>query len=528
MPVLGAAAAAVTVVVLRGRVQAVGPVHNSAGRSSRQPSVTEAAESLRGDFFAPITALNAVNNIWDADPSVGLKSRKRSNSMESGTSDRVRALGSTQKIVLTGGPCAGKTTALARLSEFLRSRQFNVFVVPEAATMLWSGGASVDMLSSAANRIAFQSALMNIQIALEDQFSACARMESARTGRPSIVICDRGLLDGKAYMDGQEWDRMLSMNDIANDVLLRDARYHAVLHMVTAAKGAEPFYTLENNLTRTEDVATAAALDDRLQKCWSGHPRLRVFDNSTYFEGKMQRVVHSVSQLLGMPASKRRFRRFLLVPGSWNAIEAAMLAGDKVSIQTFEVEKVYVTPVVEEVDASEAAARKRHSHYPYAFVRKRQQGSAAVYGHTLVRMGANGHPIETKRIMSARGYTRAVATLADPSHEVVRQRRSIFMYQNQYCEVNEYLSPAASGGMCLLSVQATDEDGKDEDSAQAAGDSHISGDGAASPLPSTAKQGLQVEAAWLKLPSFLRVQQEVTGERAFSAHTLSQANKSEQ
>ena len=477
---------------------------------------------MREDFFAPITALHAVNNIWDADPSVGLKSRKRSNSMESGTSDRVRALGSTQKIVLTGGPCAGKTTALARLSEFLRSRQFNVFVVPEAATMLWSGGASVDMLGSAGNRIAFQSALMNIQIALEDQFSACARMESARTGRPSIVICDRGLLDGKAYMDAGEWARMLSINDIANDVPLRDARYHAVLHMVTAAKGAEAFYTLENNLTRTEDVATAASLDDRLQRCWSGHPRLRVFDNSTDFEGKMQRVVHSVSQLLGMPASKRRFRRFLLVPGSWNAIEAAMLAGDKVSIQTFEVEKVYVTPVVEEVDASLAAARKNHSHYPYAFVRKRQQGSAAVYGHTLVRMGANGHPIETKRIMSARGYVRAVATMADPEHEVVRQRRSIFMYQNQYCEVNEYLTPDAVSGMCLLSVQATQDDSKDEDGEDAAGDSHVSGD-MGSPKP--VKKGLQAEAAWLKLPSFLRVQQEVTGERAFSAHTLSNASK---
>jgi thymidylate kinase len=498
------------------------PTPNSASPPRRKPSIAESTSTLREEFFAPITALNAVNNIWDADTSLRLQSRKRSNSMESGASDRMRALGSTQKLVLTGGPCAGKTTALARLSEFLRSRQFNVFVVPEAATMLWSGGASVDMLATAANRIAFQSALMNIQIALEDQFSAAARMESARTGRPSIVICDRGLLDGKAYMDPHEWAHMLSINDIANDVPLRDARYHAVLHMVTAAKGAEAFYTLENNLTRTEDIATAASLDDKLQTCWSGHPRLRVFDNSTDFEGKMQRVVHSVSQLLGMPASKRRFRRFLLVPGSWDAIEAAFLAGEKVSIQTFEVEKVYVTPVVEEVDSSAAAAAKRHSLYPYAFVRKRQQGSAAVYGHTLIRMGAKGMPIETKRIMSARGYVRAVATSADPSHTVVRQRRSIFMFHNQYCEVNEYLSPDAAAGLCLLSVQATQDDSIDEDEDDVAGDIHVSGDILS---PPTKTSRVHKEAAWLKIPSFFRVQQEVTGERAFSAHTLSRASR---
>ncbi len=35
------------------------------------------------------------------------------------------------KLVLTGGPCGGKTTALARLSSYLRERGFEVFTVPE-------------------------------------------------------------------------------------------------------------------------------------------------------------------------------------------------------------------------------------------------------------------------------------------------------------------------------------------------------------------------------------------------------------
>ena len=37
-----------------------------------------------------------------------------------------------------------------------------------------------------------------------------------------------------------------------NTVTLRDKRYDAVLHMVTAANGAEEFYDLESNHARWE------------------------------------------------------------------------------------------------------------------------------------------------------------------------------------------------------------------------------------------------------------------------------------
>ena len=37
-----------------------------------------------------------------------------------------------------------------------------------------------------------------------------------------------------------------------NEVYLRDRRYDLVLHMVTAADGAEKFYNLSNNIARYE------------------------------------------------------------------------------------------------------------------------------------------------------------------------------------------------------------------------------------------------------------------------------------
>jgi tRNA uridine 5-carbamoylmethylation protein Kti12 len=44
---------------------------------------------------------------------------------------------------MTGGPCAGKTTALAELTLVLNQMGFRVLQVPEAATILRKGGISI-------------------------------------------------------------------------------------------------------------------------------------------------------------------------------------------------------------------------------------------------------------------------------------------------------------------------------------------------------------------------------------------------
>ena len=44
------------------------------------------------------------------------------------------------KIVLTGGPCAGKTTALTWINNYFSQRGYTVLFVPETATELISNG----------------------------------------------------------------------------------------------------------------------------------------------------------------------------------------------------------------------------------------------------------------------------------------------------------------------------------------------------------------------------------------------------
>jgi hypothetical protein len=72
-------------------------------------------------------------------------------------------------------------------------------------------------------------------------------------------------MDTAAYMTNENFDVLLDDYNW-NVVDLRDKRYDAVIHLVTAAIGAEKFYTTENNAARSEDLNQARDLDFKVRK----------------------------------------------------------------------------------------------------------------------------------------------------------------------------------------------------------------------------------------------------------------------
>ena len=136
------------------------------------------------------------------------------------------------KFVLTGGPCGGKTTALARLSSFLTERGFVVLTVPEAATLLFSNGVSPANFAITNFGFVLQKELMGLQISLEDGMSEIARA----INKPAVLLCDRGAMDGSAYMDKIEWAALLDSRNISSVCDIREGRYNAVFHLVTAGE----------------------------------------------------------------------------------------------------------------------------------------------------------------------------------------------------------------------------------------------------------------------------------------------------
>lgn len=208
------------------------------------------------------------------------------------------------KIVVTGGPCAGKSTALSWIQNAFSQRGYTVLFVPETATELISGGVAP---WTCGTNLDFQKGQMRLQLEKEAIFEQAAR---TMNNEKLLIVCDRGALDNKAYMDDEEYEAVLKGLGKTHEELLLS--YDAVFHLVTAANGAEQFYTLENNAARTESPEEAMALDDKLIAAWTGHPHLRVIDNSTDFENKMKRLISGIAHFLGEGATYETERMFLI------------------------------------------------------------------------------------------------------------------------------------------------------------------------------------------------------------------------
>ena len=135
------------------------------------------------------------------------------------------------KIVLTGGPCAGKTTAMNWIQNFFQKQGYKVLFVPETATELITGGLTP---WETKNYSDFEGILFDLQMEKEKLFEEGAKK---LPNEKILIVCDRGLLDNKAYMPKRDFDYLLKSKKLS-EVKLRDS-YDAVFHLVTAAKGAK-------------------------------------------------------------------------------------------------------------------------------------------------------------------------------------------------------------------------------------------------------------------------------------------------
>jgi predicted ATPase len=173
------------------------------------------------------------------------------------------------RIVVTGGPGGGKTTAVDLLRRELGER---IVIVPEAATMLFGGG--FPRRSEPSARRAAQRAIYHVQRNVEDVQTA------AFPGR--ILLCDRGTVDGAAYWPDGEDGFFEAVGTTRADEL---ARYDAVIFFESAAAGGR--HIEGGNPVRVESLAQAASLDKTLFQLWSKHPRFFFVPNNHSFFRKI-------------------------------------------------------------------------------------------------------------------------------------------------------------------------------------------------------------------------------------------------
>ena len=327
------------------------------------------------------------------------------------------------KIVITGGPCAGKSTAFSRIQEEFTSMGYNVLFVPETATELINGGIAPWTCKTSDE---FQKYLMRLQLEKEKIFVDAT---SSMSGEKFLIVCDRGMLDNKSYMTSFGFQSVLNELNL-NETELRD-NYDAVFHLVTAANGAEEFYTTANNTARTETPEEARKIDEKLISAWTGHPHFRVIDNSTTFDGKIKRLIKEIATFLGEPEPFEIERKYLIEYPDITWLESLE------NCQRIEIIQTYLKS-----DENEE-------------VRVRQRGVDGnfIYFKTVKRKITDLKRVEIEKRLSKDEYL-ALLLEADTEKRQIRKTRYCLMYENQYFEIDVY---PFWNDKAILEIELSDE-----------------------------------------------------------------------
>lgn len=198
------------------------------------------------------------------------------------------------RIVVTGGPCGGKTMFLeyakTRLSQLL---DVVPIVVPEVAREFIKAGIYPNDRRWR-KYAAFQEHVFAEQLRREQRYLDMAHDLVLPKDATVVLLHDRGLLDNGAYISLESLRDIMAVHGYTHDACLE--RYHAVLHLVTAAHGTSKHYVCDGE--RFEPPEVARELDDRILDVWGGHARHSVINNATNFTQKIARAYAALEKEL--------------------------------------------------------------------------------------------------------------------------------------------------------------------------------------------------------------------------------------
>lgn len=187
------------------------------------------------------------------------------------------------KIVLTGGPSAGKTSTVEVLH---KSDSQRTIIVQEAAAMLFSAG--FPRQKETPFLICQQRAIFYVQKELEE----IAHLQS--NGR--TIICDRGSLDGLAYWPGSAESFFEEINSNMEEQI---NRYDWVIHLDTTSAA-----NYQNSKVRTEANDVALIINQKVRDAWSKHPNRIIITDHTNFMEKLNRVLKTVHMIMAGATAK--------------------------------------------------------------------------------------------------------------------------------------------------------------------------------------------------------------------------------
>jgi len=243
------------------------------------------------------------------------------------------------RVLLTGGPCGGKSSALATLNDELTRRGLHTIIVPESATFIMQNSGGFDpSWSGNQGLVAIQKVMLSNQIHMEETFQEVAKL---RPNRTTVILHDRGCLDGKAFCSEDQWADVVRQYNEDNAAkygamsprvrhVLTDksmiARYDLVLHLTTTADGAEEHYEFgpgSKNPSRFHAPNEAREADALFKEIYTAHPRRFVIPNFAEWDSKVRRILWHLSDFLDYGAAFNMLQGELIVK---EIDDAALLA----------------------------------------------------------------------------------------------------------------------------------------------------------------------------------------------------------
>ena len=193
------------------------------------------------------------------------------------------SLENIKRIVITGGPCAGKTTAINNIRTYFEQRDKKIITVEEVPTEIMRMGINY----SEFGKISFQKAIIDMQLKKEEVVMEAA---SSYVDKELMIIYDRGVLDHFIYMNPEE--QKLISDELGIDKNGMYSKYDMIIHMLSVASELPSLY--ENNDYRSEDVSEAKRLDDLIGDIWRSHPDYIRIGCEKEFDVKLNKLINII------------------------------------------------------------------------------------------------------------------------------------------------------------------------------------------------------------------------------------------
>lgn len=202
------------------------------------------------------------------------------------------------RIVITGGPCAGKTTALNELQKMLEENGYQVIISNETATQMIEANLipdkSIDLRT-------FQKLILDMQLAKENALLEAAN--SPLSNNKVAIIYDRGIFDNRAYIPHEIFKEFMDEIGLTERMILD--RYDLIIHMVSTAYDKPEAYKQEG--ARLEDIKGALEVEKRTLLAWPNTKKKYIVYNDGTFKDKIERVKNIIKNNIN-PKTKKRIK----------------------------------------------------------------------------------------------------------------------------------------------------------------------------------------------------------------------------